>query len=209
MTFEYERNPDKIYEQSFSIIRNEADLSSFSNLEEKIAVRMIHALGFIGLEKYIQFTPDFVSKVRDALERGARIICDTRMVSEGITKARLPADNEIICTLNEKSVPDIAKRISNTRTAAAIHLWEDYIQDSLIVFGNAPTALFYLLEFLGERKDLKPAGIIGCPVGFVGAAESKQALIEVKTLNSLVVKGRLGGSAVAVAAVNALAQEKE
>ena len=172
-------------------------------------MRMIHALGFIGLEKYIQFTPDFVSKVRDALERGARIICDTRMVSEGITKARLPADNEIICTLNEKSVPDIAKRISNTRTAAAIHLWEDYIQDSLIVFGNAPTALFYLLEFLGKRKNLKPAGIIGCPVGFVGAAESKQALIEVKTLNSLVVKGRLGGSAIAVAAVNALAQEKE
>ncbi len=209
MTFEYERNPDKIYEQSFSIIRNEADLSSFSNLEEKIAVRMIHALGFIGLEKYIQFTPDFVSKVRDALERGARIICDTRMVSEGITKTRLPADNEIICTLNEKSVPDIAKRISNTRTAAAIHLWEDYIQDSLIVFGNAPTALFYLLEFLGKRNNLKPAGIIGCPVGFVGAEESKQALIEVKTLNSLVVKGRLGGSAVAVAAVNALAQEKE
>ncbi len=172
-------------------------------------MRMIHALGLIGLEKYIQFTPDFVGKVRDALERGARIICDTRMVSEGITKARLPADNEIICTLNEKSVPDIAKRISNTRTAAAIHLWEDYIQDSLIVFGNAPTGLFYLLEFLGKRKDLKPAGIIGCPVGFVGAAESKQALIEVKTLNSLVVKGRLGGSAVAVAAVNALAQEKE
>ena len=209
MTFEYERRPDKIYEQSFSIIRNEADLSSFSELEEKIAVRMIHALGFIGLEKYIQFTPDFVSKVRDALERGARIICDTRMVSEGITKARLPADNEIICTQNDKSVPDIAKRISNTRTAAAIHLWEDYIQDSLIVFGNAPTALFYLLEFLDERKNLKPAGIIGCPVGFVGAAESKQALIDVKTLNSLVVKGRLGGSAVAVAAVNALAQEKE
>ena len=208
MTFEYERSPDKIYEQSFSIIRKEADLSSFSNLEEKIAVRMIHALGFIGLEKYIQFTPDFVSKVRDALERGARIICDTRMVSEGITKARLPADNAIICTLNEKSVPDIAKRISNTRTAAAIHLWEDYIQDSLIVFGNAPTALFYLLEFLG-KKNFKPAGIIGCPVGFVGAAESKQALIDVKTLNSLVVKGRLGGSAVAVAAVNALAQEKE
>jgi precorrin-8X/cobalt-precorrin-8 methylmutase len=131
------------------------------------------------------------------------------MVSEGITKARLPANNQIICTLNEKSVPEIAKRISNTRTAAAIHLWEDYIQDSLIVFGNAPTALFYLLEFLNKKKDLKPAGIIGCPVGFVGAAESKQALTEVKTLNSLVVKGRLGGSAVAVAAVNALAQEKE
>ena len=209
MTFEYERSPDKIYKQSFSIIRKEANLSSFSNLEEKIAVRMIHALGFIGLEKYIQFTPDFVSKVRDALGRGARIICDTRMVSEGITKARLPADNEIICTLNDKSVPDIAKRIQNTRTAAAIHLWEDFIQDSLIVFGNAPTALFYLLEFLDKRKNLKPAGIIGCPVGFVGAAESKHALIEVKTLNSLVVKGRLGGSAVAVAAVNALAQEKE
>ena len=209
MTFEYERSPDKIYEQSFSIIRKEADLSFFSNLEEKIAVRMIHALGFIGLEKYIQFTPDFVSKVRDALERGARIICDTRMVSEGITKARLPTGNEIICTLNDKSVPDIAKQISNTRTAAAIHLWEDYIEDSLIVFGNATTALFYLLEFLGKRKNLKPAGIIGCPVGFVGAAESKQALIDVKTLNSLVVKGRLGGSAVAVAAVNALAQEKE
>ena len=209
MTFQYEKNPDKIYEQSFSIIRKEAELSSFSNLEEKIAVRMIHALGLVGLEKHIQFTPGFVSRVRDALEKGARIICDTKMVSEGITKARLPANNQIICTLNEKSVPEIAKRISNTRTAAAIHLWEDYIQDSLIVFGNAPTALFYLLEFLNKKKDLKPAGIIGCPVGFVGAAESKQALIEVKTLNSLVVKGRLGGSAVAVAAVNALAQEKE
>ena len=209
MTFQYEKNPDKIYEQSFSIIRKEAELSSFSNLEEKIAVRMIHALGLVGLEKHIQFTPGFVSRVRDALEKGARIICDTKMVSEGITKARLPANNQIICTLNERSVPEIAKRISNTRTAAAIHLWEDYIQDSLIVFGNAPTALFYLLEFLNKKKDLKPAGIIGCPVGFVGAAESKQALTEVKTLNSLVVKGRLGGSAVAVAAVNALAQEKE
>ena len=209
MTFQYEKNPDKIYEQSFSIIRKEAELSSFSNLEEKIAVRMIHALGLVGLEKHIQFTPGFVSRVRDALGKGARIICDTKMVSEGITKARLPANNHIICTLNDKSVPEIAKRISNTRTAAAIHLWEDYIQDSLIVFGNAPTALFYLLEFLNKKKDLKPAGIIGCPVGFVGAAESKQALTEVKTLNSLVVKGRLGGSAVAVAAVNALAQEKE
>lgn len=209
MTFQYEKSPDKIYEQSFSIIRKEAELSSFSNLEEKIAVRMIHALGFVGLEEYIQFTPGFVSRVRDALGKGARIICDTKMVSEGITKARLPANNHIICTLNDKSVPEIAKRISNTRTAAAIHLWEDYIQGSLIVFGNAPTALFYLLEFLSKKKDLKPAGIIGCPVGFVGAAESKQALIEVKTLNSLVVKGRLGGSAVAVAAVNALAQEKE
>ena len=209
MTFQYEKNPNKIYEQSFSIIRKEAELSSFSNLEEKIVVRMIHALGFVGLEEYIQFTPGFVSRVRDALGKGARIICDTKMVSEGITKARLPANNHIICTLNDKSVPEIAKRISNTRTAAAIHLWEDYIQGSLIVFGNAPTALFYLLEFLSKKKDLKPAGIIGCPVGFVGAAESKQALIEVKTLNSLVVKGRLGGSAVAVAAVNALAQEKE
>jgi len=209
MTFQYEKSPNKIYEQSFSIIRKEAELSSFSNLEEKIVVRMIHALGFVGLEEYIQFTPGFVSRVRDALGKGARIICDTKMVSEGITKARLPANNHIICTLNDKSVPEIAKRISNTRTAAAIHLWEDYIQDSLIVFGNAPTALFYLLEFLNKKKDLKPAGIIGCPVGFVGAAESKQALIEVKTLNSLVVKGRLGGSAVAVAAVNALAQEKE
>ena len=209
MRFQYEKNPKKIYEQSFSIIRKEAELSSFSNLEEKIVVRMIHALGFVGLEEYIQFTPGFVSRVRDALGKGARIICDTKMVSEGITKARLPANNHIICTLNDKSVPEIAKRISNTRTAAAIHLWEDYIQGSLIVFGNAPTALFYLLEFLSKKKDLKPAGIIGCPVGFVGAAESKQALIEVKTLNSLVVKGRLGGSAVAVAAVNALAQEKE
>ena len=209
MTFQYEKSPNKIYEQSFSIIRKEAELSSFSNLEEKIVVRMIHALGFVGLEEYIQFTPGFVSRVRDALGKGARIICDTKMVSEGITKARLPANNHIICTLNDKSVPEIAKRISNTRTAAAIHLWEDYIQDSLIVFGNAPTALFYLLEFLNKKKDLKPAGIIGCPVGFVGAAESKQALTEVKTLNSLVVKGRLGGSAVAVAAVNALAQEKE
>ena len=209
MTFQYEKSPDKIYEQSFSIIRKEAELSSFSNLEEKIVVRMIHALGFVGLEKHIQFTPDFVSRVRDALGKGARIICDTKMVIEGITKTRLPANNHIICTLNDKSVPEIAKRISNTRTAAAIHLWEDYIQGSLIVFGNAPTALFYLLEFLSKKKDLKPAGIIGCPVGFVGAAESKQALIEVKTLNSLVVRGRLGGSAVAVAAVNALAQEKE
>ena len=121
MTFQYEKNPDKIYEQSFSIIRKEAELSSFSNLEEKIAVRMIHALGFVGLEKHIQFTPGFVSRVRDALEKGSRIICDTKMVSEGITKARLPANNQIICTLNEKSVPEIAKRISNTRTAAPIH----------------------------------------------------------------------------------------
>ena len=209
MEYSYEKDGNKIYENSFSIIRSEANLSGFDSGEEKIVVRMIHAAGLVGLENSILFTPDFVKITRKALQDGANILCDTKMVSEGITRSRLPKKNNVICTLGHKEVPNLAKEIGNTRTAAAIHFWEDYINNSIIVFGNAPTALFYFLEILSKRNDLCPIAVIGCPVGFVGAAESKEALSMRGELNSLIVKGRLGGSAVAVAAVNALAQEKE
>ena len=209
MKYTYEKDGSKIYENSFSIIREEANLSKFHPDEEKVVVRMIHALGLVGLENSISFTPNFVKIARKALEEGANILCDTKMVSEGITRSRLPKDNKVICTLGNREVANLSKEIGNTRTAAAIHFWEEYINNSVVVFGNAPTALFYFLEILSERSDLSPIAVIGCPVGFVGAAESKEALWNRQEINSLVVKGRLGGSAVAVAAINAIAQEKE
>ena len=209
MKYSYEKDGSKIYENSFSIIRQEANLSKFDSDEEKVVVRMIHAIGLVGLEDSISFTPNFVKIARKALEEGANILCDTKMVSEGITRSRLPKDNKVICTLGNKEVASLAKEIGNTRTAAAIHFWEEYINKSVVVFGNAPTALFYFLETLSKRSDLCPIAVIGCPVGFVGAAESKEALWNRREINSLVVKGRLGGSAVAVAAINAIAQEKE
>ena len=205
----YETNGAAIYLQSFAMIRAEADLRCFSPEEEVVVVRMIHAAGMVGLEKFVRFTPGMAIAARDALEAGAPILCDARMVSEGITRTRLPAHNEVICTLNDPRVPDMAKDMANTRSAAALELWRPHLAGAIVAIGNAPTALFHLLNMLEDPSCPRPAAIIGCPVGFVGAAESKQALIENAPVPSVVVEGRLGGSAMTVAAVNALASRKE
>ena len=205
----YETNGAAIYLQSFAMIRAEADLRCFSAEEEVVVVRMIHAAGMVGLEKFVRFTPGMAIAARAALEAGAPILCDARMVSEGITRTRLPAQNEVICTLNDPRVPDMAKAMANTRSAAALELWRPHLAGAIVAIGNAPTALFHLLNMLEDPSCPRPAAIIGCPVGFVGAAESKQALIENAPVPSVVVEGRLGGSAITVAAVNALASRKE
>ena len=205
----YETNGAAIYLQSFAMIRAEADLRCFSPEEEVVVVRMIHAAGMVGLEKFVRFTPGMAIAARAALEAGAPILCDARMVSEGITRTRLPAQNEVICTLNDPRVPDMAKDMANTRSAAALELWRPHLAGAIVAIGNAPTALFHLLNMLEDPSCPRPAAIIGCPVGFVGAAESKQALIENAPVPSVVVEGRLGGSAITVAAVNALASRKE
>ncbi|WP_275785274.1 precorrin-8X methylmutase [Pararhizobium gei] len=204
--YDYIRNGDAIYERSFAIIRSEADLSHFSEDEADLAVRMVHACGMVEAARFFEFSPDFVSSARQALTDGAPIFCDAFMVAQGITRARLPADNEVICTLRDPQTAVIAGEIGNTRSAAALRLWIDRMAGSVVAIGNAPTALFYLLELLRDGAP-KPAAIIGMPVGFVGAAESKDALAE----NSYgvpfaIVRGRLGGSAMTAAAVNSLAR---
>ena len=205
----YETNGAAIYLQSFAMIRAEADLRCFSPEEEVVVVRMIHAAGMVGLEKFVRFTPGMAIAARAALEAGAPILCDARMVSEGITRTRLPAQNEVICTLNDPRVADMATAMGNTRSAAALELWRPHLAGAVVAIGNAPTALFHLLNMLEDPRCPRPAAIIGCPVGFVGAAESKAALIENPLAPSVVVEGRLGGSAITVAAVNALASRKE
>lgn len=209
MPYTYETNGAAIYAESFSTIRAEADLARFSAEEEQVAVRMIHAAGFVGLEDYVRFSPGMVSAARTALERGAPILCDARMVSEGVTRKRLPADNSVICTLQDPQVAGLAVSIGNTRSAAALELWRPHLEGSLVAIGNAPTALFYLLEMLEDPECPRPAAIIGCPVGFVGAAESKAALWEAMPVPNLIVQGRLGGSAITVAAINAIASRSE
>lgn len=205
----YETDGAAIYLASFAMIRAEADLARFTPEEEIVAVRMIHAAGMVDLAPYIQFSPGMATQARAALEAGAPILCDVRMVSEGITKKRLPANNDIICTLQDPNVPALAVRMQNTRSAAAVELWRPHLQGAVVAIGNAPTALFHLLNMLEDPACPRPAAIIGCPVGFVGAAESKDALMEAPPVPSVIVKGRLGGSAITVAAVNALASRKE
>lgn len=209
MPHTYETDGAAIYLQSFAMIRAEADLARFTPEEEVVVVRMIHAAGMVGLERYVRFSPGMAIAARAALEAGAPILCDARMVSEGITRTRLPAKNEVICTLHDPRVPDLAKAMSNTRSAAALELWRPHLAGSVVAIGNAPTALFHLLNMLEDPACPRPAAIIGCPVGFVGAAESKDALISAPPVPALVVEGRLGGSAITVAAVNALASRKE
>ncbi|BCK76918.1 cobalamin biosynthesis protein precorrin-8X methylmutase [Acetobacter aceti NRIC 0242] len=209
MPYQYETNGAAIYRQSFAIIRAEADLARFTPQEEIVAVRMIHAAGMVGLEKHIAFSPNMAIAARAALEAGAPILCDARMVSEGITRARLPADNDVICTLNDPRVADMAREAGNTRSAMALELWRPYLAGAVVAIGNAPTALFHLLNMLEDASCPRPAAIIGCPVGFVGAAESKDALMEALPVPALTVRGRLGGSAITVAAVNALASRTE
>lgn len=209
MPHSYETDGAAIYLQSFAMIRAEADLARFTPEEEIVAVRMIHAAGMVELAPHIHFTPGMAIAARAALEDGAPILCDARMVSEGITRARLPKDNAVICTLHDPKVPALAKEMSNTRSAAALELWRPHLAGSIVAIGNAPTALFHLLNMLEDPACPRPAAIIGCPVGFVGAAESKDALMEAPPAPSVIVKGRLGGSAITVAAVNALASRKE
>ncbi len=205
----YETDGAAIYLRSFATIRAEADLARFTAEEEVVVVRMIHAAGMVGLEAYAQFTPGMAIAARRALEAGAPILCDVRMVSEGITRTRLPADNAVICTLQDARVADLAKAMDNTRSAAAVELWRPHLAGAVVAIGNAPTALFHLLNMLEDPSCPRPAAIIGCPVGFIGAAESKVALMDVAPVPSLVINGRLGGSAITVAAVNALASRKE
>jgi precorrin-8X/cobalt-precorrin-8 methylmutase len=203
----YLRDGASIYERSFAIIRAEADLSRFSAEEADIAVRMIHACGQVSAAELIEFAPDLVAAARDALKRGAPILCDAEMVAHGITSARLPAKNEVVCTLRAPRVPELAAKLETTRSAAALELWGERLEGSVVAIGNAPTALFRLLEML-EAGAAKPAAIIGVPVGFVGAAESKEALAaNPYGVPYLIVRGRMGGSAMTAAAVNALAKE--
>jgi len=209
MTYSYETDGAAIYDRSFAIIRAEAALGGFAPDEEQVAVRMIHAAGMVGLEHHIRFSPGFVAAARGALEAGAPILCDARMVSEGITRPRLPADNAVLCTLHDASVPELARQMSNTRSAAALELWRPHLEGAVVAIGNAPTALFHLLNMLQDPDCPRPAAIIGCPVGFVGAAESKDALWADQPVPCCIVEGRLGGSAITVAAVNAIASRKE
>jgi precorrin-8X/cobalt-precorrin-8 methylmutase len=201
----YEIDGAAIYRKSFATIRAEADLARFTADEEPVVVRMIHAAGMVGLEAFVRFTPDIVGIARTALQNGAPILCDARMVSEGITRARLPANNAVICTLDDPAVPGLAQVMRNTRSAVALELWRPHLAGAVVAIGNAPTALFHLLNMLEDESCPRPAAIIGCPVGFVGAAESKAALMAAPPAPALSVEGRLGGSAITVAAVNALA----
>jgi precorrin-8X/cobalt-precorrin-8 methylmutase len=204
----YIRNGAAIYKNSFAIIRSEARLQRFTIEQEKVAVRMIHACGMIELADDIEFSQDFVESAKEALRRGAPILCDANMVAHGVTRARLPANNLVICTLTEPEVPGLAAKIGNTRSAAAMELWRQHLAGSIVAIGNAPTALFRLLEMFDESGVL-PAAVIGMPVGFVGAMESKEALAADGRTPYAIVKGRKGGSAITAAAINALASDAE
>lgn len=207
--FQYEKDGPAIYRQSFATIRAEADLAGLPADVSQVAVRMIHACGMVDLVRDIDFTLGVVADARRALRSGAPILCDVAMVASGVTRKRLPADNEVICTLSDPSVPDLAAKLGTTRSAAAMELWRDRMEGAVVAVGNAPTALFRLLEMIEEGAP-RPAAVIGVPVGFVGAAESKDALADHPSgLEHLVVRGRRGGSAIAAAALNAIASEEE
>jgi precorrin-8X/cobalt-precorrin-8 methylmutase len=207
-SYDYISDGTEIYRRSFAIIRNEADLSRFSKDEARVAVRVIHACGMVDVARDLVFSPEFTGAARAALLAGKPIFCDSKMVANGITPARLPAGNEVICTLDAPGIADLAADLGTTRSAAALDLWRDRLEGALVAIGNAPTALFRLLELI-EAGAPKPAAIIGMPVGFVGAAESKEALAAYGRVPFLIVKGRKGGSAMAAAVVNALASEAE
>ncbi|MGW3962564.1 precorrin-8X methylmutase [Amycolatopsis sp. NPDC005003] len=205
---DYLRDGAEIYRHSFATIREEADLAILPDDVAGLAVRMIHACGMVDLVDDLRYTLDVVESGRAALEAGAPILCDAQMIASGVTRRRLPADNEVLCTLSDPSVPGLAERMGTTRSAAALELWRDKLPGSVVAIGNAPTALFRLLEILGEGVGA-PAAIIGVPVGFVGAVESKVELAKRAPAPYLVVHGRRGGSAMAVAAINALASAEE
>ncbi|WP_226967383.1 precorrin-8X methylmutase [Streptomyces phaeolivaceus] len=207
--YQYEKDGPAIYRQSFATIRAEADLAALPADVSQVAVRMIHACGMVDLVRDLVYTPDAVARARAALRAGAPIFTDVRMVASGVTRKRLPADNDVLCTLSDPAVPELAAKLGTTRSAAALELWRDRLEGSVVAVGNAPTALFRLLEMIDEGAP-RPAVVIGVPVGFVGAAESKDALAAHPSgLDHIVVRGRRGGSAIAAAALNAIASEEE
>ncbi|GGS24179.1 MULTISPECIES: precorrin-8X methylmutase [Streptomyces] len=206
---QYEKDGPAIYRQSFATIRAEADLAGLPADVSQVAVRMIHACGMVDLVKDLAFSPNAVADARAALRAGAPILCDVAMVASGVTRKRLPADNDVVCTLSDPSVPELAAKMGTTRSAAALELWRDRMEGAVVAVGNAPTALFRLLEMIEEGAP-RPAAVIGVPVGFVGAMESKEALAEHPSgLEHLIIRGRRGGSAIAAAALNAIASEEE
>ena len=203
--YDYEHDPAEIYRRSFAIVREEADLSALPEALHPAAIRIVHACGMPEVVADLAWRGDVAAAVGEALAAGAPIFADVRMVCEGVIRARLPACNDLVCTLNEPPVPGLARRLGTTRSAAAVDLWRDRLEGAVVVVGNAPTALFHLLERIGEGFP-RPAAILGFPVGFVGAAESKEALLESPLdIPCLVLRGRRGGSAIAAAALNALA----
>jgi len=206
--YEYVRDGAEIYRRSFATIRAEAALDGLPPEVAGVAVRMIHACGMVDLVDDLAFSPNAVRAARAALHAGAPVFCDAAMVAAGVTRRRLPADNDIVCTLGDERVPELARELGTTRSAAAMELWRDRLEGSVVAIGNAPTSLFRLLEMVGSGAG-RPAAVLGLPVGFIGAAESKQALADHPELEHLVVRGRRGGSAMAVAAINAIASEQE
>jgi precorrin-8X/cobalt-precorrin-8 methylmutase len=206
---DYIRDGAEIYRRSFAMIRSEATLDGFDPALATVVVRMIHACGMVDLVADVAASEGFCAAASGALRAGKPILCDTAMVASGVTRARLPAGNEVVCTLSHPDVPGLAAELGTTRTAAAMELWRPHLEGAVIVVGNAPTALFRLLELMEEGAD-RPAAVIGVPVGFIGAAESKAELVRhPAALEHLVVHGRRGGSAIAAAAVNALASDTE
>jgi precorrin-8X/cobalt-precorrin-8 methylmutase len=205
--YEYERDGAAIYRQSFATIRAEADLAGLPADVAQVAVRMIHACGQVDLIADLAHSPAVVQRARDALNAGAPIFCDAQMLASGVTRRRLPKDNDVVCTLNDPRTPDLAMQLGTTRTAAALELWGNRLEGAVVAIGNAPTALFHLLEMIATGGP-RPAAVLGIPVGFIGAAESKDALAD-SDLEFLVVRGRRGGSAITAAAVNAIASVQE
>ncbi|NML52305.1 precorrin-8X methylmutase [Streptomyces sp. R302] len=207
--YEYEKDGAEIYRRSFATIRAEADLGGLPDDLATVAVRMIHACGMTDLVRDLAYSSGVVANARAALRAGAPILCDAQMVASGVTRKRLPADNEVLCALSDPAVPALAAELGTTRSAAALELWRDRLEGSVVAIGNAPTALFHLLEMIAKGAP-RPAAVLGIPVGFIGAAESKDALAANELgLDYLVVRGRRGGSAITAAALNALAHEPE
>ncbi|MGW4531913.1 precorrin-8X methylmutase [Nocardia sp. NPDC004340] len=204
----YLKDGAEIYRRSFATIRAEADLARFPADVSQVVVRMIHACGQVDLAGDVEFSTDVVAKARAALRSGAPILCDAKMVASGVTRKRLPADNDVLCLLDDPRVPDLAARMDNTRSAAALELWSDRLDGAVVAIGNAPTALFHLLDMIDAGAP-RPAAVLGIPVGFIGAAESKEALAEYGGVEFLTVRGRRGGSAITAAALNAIASEQE
>ncbi|MGY2002494.1 precorrin-8X methylmutase [Blastococcus sp. SYSU DS1024] len=207
VVYEYEKDGAEIYRQSFATIRAEAELGGLPDDVARVAVRMIHACGQVDLVEDIAYSPAVVQHARAALDAGAPVLCDAQMVASGITRRRLPKDNAVVCTLNDPRIPGLAAELGTTRTAAALELWRDRLDGAVVAIGNAPTALFHLLEMVAAGAP-RPAAVLGIPVGFIGAAESKDALAAAD-LEFLVVRGRRGGSAITAAAVNAIASDVE
>ncbi|GAA1616304.1 MULTISPECIES: precorrin-8X methylmutase [Kribbella] len=209
MSYEYERDGAEIYRRSFATIRAEAALDGLPADVSQVAVRMIHACGMTDLVADLAWSPNVVKNARAALQNGAPVLCDAQMAAAGITRRRLPADNEVICTLQDPRTVELAQQLQTTRSAAAVDLWTDHLDGAVVAIGNAPTTLFRLLEVIAAGGP-RPAAVLGIPVGFIGAAESKEALAANEFgLEYLVVRGRRGGSAITAAAVNAIASEAE